>query len=123
MPDGTSATQPRVCAICAAVGPYVWRGLTAEMVARRVLGALDRVLVLELIGATEGASADDLADIEPVDRSDDRVEPLVHLMASFRWRDITLTRLLQLLLESLDQWWTRREAFEDELARLLDEPR
>ena len=117
----TSAMQPRVQAICAAVGPYGWRALTAEMVARRLLGAVDRLLVLEVIGATPGGSARDLATIEPADRNDDRIEPLVHLMASFRWRDMTLTRLVQLLLEALDQWWSRREAFEDEIARLLDE--
>jgi hypothetical protein len=91
------------------------------LVARRVLGAVDRLLVLEVIGATQGGSARDLAAIEPADRSDDRIEPLVHLMASFRWRDVTLTRLVQLLLEALDQWWLHRDAFEHELARLLDE--
>jgi hypothetical protein len=117
----TSAMQPRVQAICAAVGPDGWRALTAEMVARRLLGAVDRLLVLEVIGATLGASARDLASVEPADRSDDRIEPLVHLMAGFRWRDVTLTRLVQLLLEALDQWWLRRDAFEHELACLLDE--
>src|SRR3954467_9958437 len=93
-------TEPRVQALCAAVGPYGWRALTAELVARRLLGAVDRLLILEVTGATEGGSArDDLASIEPADRSDDRVEPLVHLMATFRWRDVTLTRLVQLLLD------------------------
>jgi hypothetical protein len=117
----TSATPTRVQAIAAAVGPYGWRALTADMVARRLLGAVDRLLVLEVIGASQGGRGPELAAIEPVDRSDDRIEPLVHLMASFRWRDVTLTRLVQLLLDALDQWWLRREAFEDELARLLDE--
>jgi hypothetical protein len=42
-------------------------------------------------------------------------------MASFRWRDLTLTRLVELLVEALDQWWARRGAFEAGLARLLDE--
>jgi hypothetical protein len=93
------------------------------MVARRLLGAVDRLLVLEVIGVTPGGSARDLAAIEPADPNDDRIEPLVHLMASFRWRDVTLTRLVQLLLEALDQWWWHRDAFEHELARLLDEQR
>ena len=117
----SSATPPRVQAICAAVGPYAWRALTADMVARRLLGAVDRLLILEVIGATDAGSALELAAVEAVDRNDERLEPLVHLMASFRWRDMTLTRLAQLLLEALDHWWSRREAFEDELARLLDE--
>src|SRR3954468_10301998 len=123
MHAGTSATQTRVVAICNAVEPYGWRALTSEMVVRRLLGAVDRLLVLEGIGETPGESARDLTSVEPADRGDDRIEPLVHLMASFRWRDVTLTRLVQLLLEALDQWWSRREAFEDEIARLLDEQR
>ena len=49
--------------------------------------------------------------------------PLVHLMANFRWRAMTLTRLVQLLLEALDQWWLRRDEMEAGLARLLDEQR
>src|SRR4051812_34280821 len=123
MHAGTSATQTRVVAICNAVEPYGWRALTAEMVVRRLVGAVDRLLVLEVIGAIPGGSARDLASVEPADRSDDRIEPLVHLMASFRWRDLTLTRLVQLLLEALDQWWLRRDEFEQSLARLLDEQR
>ena len=63
-------------AICAAVGPYGWRALTAEMVVRRLLGAEDRLLIVQVIGETRGASARDLGTIEPVDRSDDRIEPL-----------------------------------------------
>src|SRR3954447_2275180 len=118
-----SAMQPRVQALCAAVGPYGWRALTAEMVARRLLGAVDRLSVLELIGATTALSDPQLAAVSPVDRDDDRLEPLVHLMAGFRWRDVTLTRLVQLLLEALDKWWSHREAFEHELARLLDDQR
>src|SRR3954462_11148042 len=116
----TSATS-RVQAICAAVGPYAWRALTPDMVVRRLLGAVDRLLVLEVIGATDEGGAFELASVEAVDRNDERLEPLLHLMASFRWREMTLTRLVQLLLEALDQWWARREAFEDEIARLLDE--
>ena len=121
MPAESSATPPRVQAICAAVGPYAWRALTADMVARRLLGAVDRLLVLEVIGASDVGGAFELAVVEAVDRNDERLEPLLHLMASFRWREMTLTRLVQLLLEALDQWWARREAFEDEIARLLDE--
>ena len=121
MPAESLATPPRVQAICSAVGPYAWRALTADMVARRLLGAVDRLLVLEVIGASDVGGAFELAVVEAVDRNDERLEPLLHLMASFRWREMTLTRLVQLLLEALDQWWARREAFEDEIARLLDE--
>src|SRR3954453_13107697 len=117
----SSVSPPTVQAICAAVGPYAWRALTADMVARRLLAAVDRLLVLEVVGASDVVSAPELAVVEAVDGNEERLEPLVHLMDSFRWRDVTLTRLVQLLLEALDQWWSRREAFEDELARLLDE--
>src|SRR3954469_12522109 len=116
-----SAVTERVQAVCVAIGPYGWRALTAEMVARRLLGAVDRLSVLELIGATTAVSDPHLAAVCPVGGDDDRLEPLVHLMAGFRWRDVTLTRLVQLLLEALDQWWAQREAFEHALARLLDD--
>jgi len=119
----TSATQARVVAICTAFEPYEWRTLTAEMVVRRVLGAADRLLVLEVIVETPGVRVRELASLEPADRDDDRIEPLLDLLASFRWRDVTLARLVQILLEALDQWWSRRDEFEHELARLLDEQR
>jgi len=117
----TSATQARVVAICDAFEPYGWRALTAEMVVRRALGAADRLLVLDVIVATPDVRARELASLEPADHDDDRIEPLLHLLASFRWRDVTLPRLVQILLEALDQWWLRRDEFEHELARLLDE--
>jgi len=117
----TSATQARVVAICNAFEPYGWRALTAEMVVRRVLGVADRLLVLEFIVATPDVRARELASLEPADCDDERIEPLVHVLDSFRWRDVTLARLAQILLEALDQWWLRRDEFEHELARLLDE--
>src|SRR4051794_5707919 len=117
----TSATPARVVAICNAFEPYGWRVLTAEMVVRRVLGAADRVLVHELIDPSTDVRACELASPEPADCDDDRIEPLVHVLAGFRWRDVTLARLVQILLEALDQWWLRRGEFEHELARLLDE--
>jgi len=110
-----------VQAICAAVGAYGWRTLTAEMVARRLLGAVDCLSVLEVIGATPDACVHDLASADASDCSDDRIEPLVHLMGSFRWRTITLSRLVQVLLEALDDWWSRRDELDAGLARLLDE--
>lgn len=117
------ATQPRVQAICAAVGAYGWRALTAEMVVRRLLGALDGLLVSEVIGATPESTAIDLAVVEPADSGDARIDPMVQLLASFRWRALTLPRLVELVLEAHDQWWVRRIEFEDELARLLDDQR
>jgi hypothetical protein len=108
-------------AVSAALGRYEWRAFTPELVVRHLLGALDHLAVLEVIGAT--GTGDDLPVHHPVDRTDDRVEPLVHLLAGFRWRDLTLSRLVHLLLDGLAQWWTRRETFEHELARLLNDER
>src|SRR5438105_3278355 len=73
-----SATQARVVAICTAFEPYEWRTLTAEMVVRRVLGAADRLLVLEVIVETPGVRARELASVEPAGRDDDRIGPLLH---------------------------------------------
>jgi hypothetical protein len=36
--------DPRVVALSVALGPYAWTKLTPEMLARRVVGVLDRVL-------------------------------------------------------------------------------
>src|SRR5947209_20615308 len=63
VPAEPSASQPRVQAVCAAVGACGWRSLTAEMVIRRLLGAVDRLLVLELTGATPEAAARDLSTV------------------------------------------------------------
>src|SRR4051795_3954171 len=112
MSGESAVTEPRVQAICAAVGPYGWRALTAEMVARRLLGAVDRLSVLELIGATTAVSDPPLAAVSPGDRDDDRLEPLVHLMAGFRWRDVTLTRLPQLLLPTPPPWGAPRRGIQ-----------
>jgi hypothetical protein len=90
------------------------------MVARRLLGALDRLLVLEMLGASPGGSVRELGAVEPVDRGDDRIEPIIAVMAAFRWRDATMTRVVQLLLAALDQWWLCRESLEQELTRILN---
>jgi hypothetical protein len=117
-----SAMEPRLKAVCSVLAPYEWRALTPEMLARRVLGTVDQLAVLEIIGAVEG-SLGELAGVDPVDRADDRIEPLVAAMSVIRWRDVQLSRLIQILLDALDQWWLRRDAVDRVLARLLDEPR
>src|SRR4051794_22277102 len=118
----TSAGHPQVRALCGAVDPFGWRSLTAETVVRRVLGALDRLVVLEVMDAAADCGRE-LAEVEPVERSDDRIEPLVAAMAVIRWRDLQLSRLVQLLLDALDQWWLHRDAVDRMIARLVDEPR
>jgi hypothetical protein len=109
--------------VCSVLAPYEWRAFTPEMLARRVLGAVDQLAVLEVIDAAEGGSVRELAGVDPVDRADVRVEPLVAVMTVLRWRDVQLPRLTQLLLDALDQWWVRRDAVDLVIARLLDEPR
>src|SRR4051812_5750585 len=53
--------DPRVVALSAALGPYAWTKLTPEMLARRVVGVLDRYWLLgELPGSRPEAWMDDL---------------------------------------------------------------
>jgi hypothetical protein len=91
------------------------------MVVRRLLAAVDRLLVLEIIGENPADTARELAAADPVDRRDDRIEPLVQVLSGTRWRDATLTGLVQVLLDTLDYWWILRDSLEDELARVLND--
>jgi hypothetical protein len=110
----------RVAAVCAALEPYPWQRFTSEMLARRVLGAVDRHGVLDLVAGIPGAHPGALGQVEPVDRDDERVEVLVEFLASHRWRAITLGALCRQLLGVLDAWWLRRRWSEVELGWLGD---
>jgi hypothetical protein len=92
-------------AAAAALKPYQWRGLTAEMVVRLVVTAAD---------GRGGADS-------TIPRDDPRVEPLVDAIAGVRWRALTVSALCDRLLDALHDWHLRGRCFDVELARLLDE--
>jgi len=107
--DGSAARYH--AAVCSALEPIAWKRLTAEMLARRVVGALDRQRVADLLAEVAEVAAVSLPDeppLELVDRTDERVAVLVAAMASFQWRSLTRAGLCRQLLDALDAWWLSR---------------
>jgi hypothetical protein len=82
--------------------------LTAEMLARQLLGALDRQRVLDLLAEVAMVGLPREPAFEPVDRRDERVAVLVAAMATFRWRSLTRSGMCHQLLAALDAWWLSR---------------
>jgi hypothetical protein len=111
--------DPFVAAVCSELEPYRWTSLTPEMLVRRVIGAIDRRRVLDLLEVTGGHVSAGPADMEPADRNDERVSVLVALLAEHHWRSWTLSRLTMAMLAALDTWWTRRQCLEVELGWLI----
>jgi hypothetical protein len=112
-----------LAALCATLEPYEWRSFTPEMLARCVLGALDRHRVLDLVAGVAGAGIGDPGPVEPAERDDVRAEVLVEFLACQRWRDLTLAAVCRQLLNVLSAWSLQRQWLEAELGRLLDEGR
>ena len=114
-PDG------RTAAIAAALAPYVWRGLTDRMLARRVVGALDRHSVVQFLTGVPGTDVGAAQPVEPVEPGDERVDVLVGVLVDQPWRGLVLDRLCADLVTALDAWGAEREAFHRELRRLLED--
>jgi hypothetical protein len=108
-----------VTAVLAELEPFEWRSLTPEMLARRVLGAVDRQRVQTLLESTPGLGAADGGGGEPVSRADERVGVLVDLLSAHRWRSWTLPFLARQLTYALALWWEHRRRLEVELSRLV----
>jgi hypothetical protein len=111
----------RLAAIAAALGPYAWRGLTDRMLARRVVGALDRQSVVGFLTGLPGADVGAADPVEPAQPGDERVDVLVHVLEDRRWRGLALDRLCADLVAALDTWEVERGAFHRDLRRLLEE--
>jgi hypothetical protein len=98
--------DPRIAAIGAALGPNGWRSMSAEMVARRIVGAID----------SPEASERSLAP-----HDDDRVELLQWALSRCVWRSFTNSGVARYALAELGAWHERRRWLEVELAWLLDD--
>jgi hypothetical protein len=110
--------DPRVVALSAALAPYTWSQATPEMLARRVVGVLDRQWLLgELPGPRPSVR---LGDVVPADPGDERVELLVAMLRTLRWRVLTRTALCRQLVSALESWSVRRRLADIELGWLLD---
>ena len=110
--------DPRVVALSAALAPYAWSQATPEMLARRVVGVLDRQWLLgELPGPRPAVR---LGDIVPADPGDERVAVLAAALCTLRWRMLTRTALCRQLVSALESWSVRRQLADIELGWLLD---
>ena len=113
--------ERQVAAVCAALEPYEWRSFAPPMLARCVLGALDRHRVLDLVAGVPGAAIGDPGPVEPAERSDVRVEVLVDFLSGHRWRTLTLVAVGGHLLNELGGWYRQRQRLDAELGELLDD--
>ena len=110
--------DPRVVALSAALAPYAWSQATPEMLARRVVGVLDRQWLLAELPDPRPLVR--LGDIVPADPADERVELLVAMLRTLRWRVLTRTALCRQLVSALESWSVRRRLADIELGWLLD---
>jgi hypothetical protein len=111
----------RRAAVAAALAPYVWRGLTDRMLARRAVAALDRHSVVEFLTGLPGTHVGAADPVEPAQADDERVDVLVGVLTDRYWRGLALDRLSADLVAALDTWETEQEAFHRDLRRLLEE--
>ena len=88
-----SCDESVVDAICAALAPYAWRRFTPELLARVALAAGDRRRLEAALGAVDGAAIGHWDRLEPADRDDVRVAPLVAFLTNHRWTELRLPTL------------------------------
>jgi len=114
---GVSSGDARVEATVAALAPYGWRDFTDRMVARRVVGAVDRCSVLGLIASLPGTEVGVVWPLEPAEPGDARVDVLARVLRDLPWRRLSLARLCVQLVAALDEWQTGRDALHSDLRR------
>ena len=106
--------------VAAALMPYAWRELTDRMLARRVVGMLDRYVVLDFISDLPGVDAGPVEEIEPAEPGDARVDALVRGLYGQEWRSRSLFRLCTDLVSTLEAWHAALVPFEADRRRLED---
>jgi hypothetical protein len=118
---GLWSGDARVEAAAAELAPYGWRDFTDRMLARRVVGAVDRHGVTGFLTGLPGTDLGEAGPVEPADPGDERVDVLVRVLEDRHWRGLSLPRLCADLVGALDEWQTQRDAFHSDLRRLLEE--
>jgi hypothetical protein len=116
-----SAGDERAAAVAAALAPYAWRELTDRMLARLVVGAIDRHSVVVLLTNVPGTEIGDFPPIGPADAGDERVDGLLTALDGLQWRGWSLARLSTDLVAWLETWQAERESLESDLRRLLED--
>ena len=99
----------RAAAVAEALAPFAWRDFTDRMLARRVVGAVDRYVVLRFISTIPGAAAGGAGPVDPADPGDPRVDLLVRTLLARRWRGFSVDRLCADLIAVLAAWQADRE--------------
>ena len=108
-------------AVAAALAPYAWRELTDRMLARRVVGAVDRHSITRFLAGVPGTYWGQVAPVEPAEVRDERVDALVRSLDGQQWRGWSLARLCGGMMAKLEAWQAEGEALESDLRRLLDD--
>ena len=106
--------------MAAALAPYAWREFTERMLARRVVGAVDRWVVIRFLSGLPGSDIGIEAAVEPAEAGDERVDALLCVLNPQQWRGWALSRLCAELVAALDAWHADRESLESDLRRLLE---
>jgi hypothetical protein len=91
------------------------------MLARRVVGAVDRQQVACFLAGLPGTDLGAMDAVEPVEVGDERVDLLISALDGRLWRGWSLGRLCDYLISTLDTWRAERESLESDLRRLLED--
>ena len=111
----------RAAAVAAALTPYAWREFTDRMLARRVVGAMDRHQVVCFLSGLPGTDVGVVDAVEPAEVADERADALVWALDGQLWRGWSLARLCAHLTSTMEKWQAERESLESDLRRLLED--
>jgi hypothetical protein len=106
--------------VAATLAPYAWREFTDRMLARRVVGEVDRWVVIGFLSGVPGTDIGIEGAVEPAEAGDERVDALLWALDGQQWRGWALARLCAELVAALDAWDAERESLESDLRRLLE---
>ena len=106
---GRSNTGAVVASVAAELAPYAWRAFTARMLARRVVAAVDRHVVVNWLSTVPGVEVGLVDSYDPADAEDERVEVLAHALKGWRWRRVALERVCLHLVARLQVWHDDQE--------------
>jgi hypothetical protein len=107
-------------AVADVLAPYAWRELTDRMLARRIVGALDRHRVVAFLESLPGTDIGGAYPVEPAEAADERVDVLVGVLDGQLWRGWSLARWCTALTSALEAWETARDSFDSNVRRLLE---
>jgi hypothetical protein len=117
---GRSSAHEHAAAVAAELAPYAWREFTDRMLARRVVGAVDRHCVIAFLSSVPGTAVGAADPVTPAEAADVRVDALVRTLEGQLWRGWSLSRLCSDLTSVLRAWHVERESLDADVRRLLE---